>query len=232
MRKRLRQPHQIPLVVCGCILIVGCSILALDEGDFDADAIPGDYSAIYADLELGSGAALISPDPAFVFDLEFTADGRFSGRLTFPEPLPDRFGGLWGGGTTPVGAAGGGPGGMETGYQRGKIQAESMLDEHRNHAGSLPLIGVNTFLNPQPAATFDMELARSTEAEKQSQISRLGEFQSRHSEQSANALQRLRAAATNDENVFTELMQAVRYCSLGQITHTFFEVGGQYRRNM
>jgi hypothetical protein len=98
MRKRLRQPHQIPLVVCGCILIVGCSILALDEGDFDADAIPGDYSAIYADLELGSGAALISPDPAFVFDLEFTADGRFSGRLTFPEPLPERFGDLvWGG---------------------------------------------------------------------------------------------------------------------------------------
>ena len=77
-----------------------------------------------------------------------------------------------------------------------------------------------------------MELARSTEAEKQSQISRLGEFQSRHSEQSADALQRLRAAAINDENVFTELMHAVRHCSLGQITDTFFEVGGQYRRNM
>ena len=131
-----------------------------------------------------------------------------------------------------ISARGGVLGAMETGYQRGKIQDESMVYEHRKHDGSLPLVGVNTFLNPQPAAAFDMELARSTEAEKQSQISRLGEFQSRHSEQSADALQRLRAAAINDENVFTELMHAVRHCSLGQITDTFFEVGGQYRRNM
>ncbi len=99
MQKPLREPHQIPLVVCGCILIASCDVLGLDEGDFDADAIPGDYAAIYASLGgLGSGAELITPDPASVFDLEFTADGRFSGRLTFPEPLPERFAELvWGG---------------------------------------------------------------------------------------------------------------------------------------
>lgn len=123
-------------------------------------------------------------------------------------------------------------GAMETGYQRGKIQDESMHYEHRKHDGSLPLIGVNTFLNPDPAPDFNMELARSTEAEKQSQISRLAQFHSRHSEHSTKALERLRAAASNNENVFTELMHAVRHCSLGQITETFFEVGGQYRRNM
>ena len=131
-----------------------------------------------------------------------------------------------------ISARGGVLGAMETGYQRGKIQDESMVYEHRKHDGSLPLIGVNTFLNPQPATGFDMELARSTEAEKQGQIRRLAEFQSQHSGQLADALQRLRAAAINDENVFAELMHAVRHCSLGQITDTFFEVGGQYRRNM
>ena len=98
MRRRLRQPHQIRLVICGCILMAGCDILTPDSGGFDADAIPGDYSAVGAELELGSGASLATPDPANVFDLEFTADGRFSGRLTFPEPLPERFGELvWGG---------------------------------------------------------------------------------------------------------------------------------------
>lgn len=123
-------------------------------------------------------------------------------------------------------------GAMETGYQRGKIQDESMLYEHRKHDGSLPLIGVNTFLNPEPEAEFDIKLARSTEAEKQSQIKRLAEFKSRNIDQSDAALQRLHQAAVNDENVFAELMNAVRYCSLGQITNKFFEVGGQYRRNM
>ena len=123
-------------------------------------------------------------------------------------------------------------GAMETGYQRGRIQDESMVYEHRKHDGSLPIVGVNTFLNPAPATEFDLELARSTEEEKQSQIKRLAEFQQRNASEAADALDRLRQAATNNENVFAELMNAVRYCSLGQITDTFFEVGGQYRRNM
>ena len=123
-------------------------------------------------------------------------------------------------------------GAMETGYQRGKIQDESMYYEHRKHDGSLPLIGVNTFLNPEPEVEVEIELARSTEAEKQSQIDRLAAFKSRNAEHADEALERLRRAAINNENVFEELMDAVRYCSLGQITDTFFEVGGQYRRNM
>lgn len=123
-------------------------------------------------------------------------------------------------------------GAMETGYQRGKIQDESMYYEHRKHDGSLPLVGVNTFLNPVPETEFEIELARSTEKEKQSQIKRLADFKSRHVTASKDALQKLRNAAINNENVFEELMNAVRYCSLGQITDTFFEVGGQYRRNM
>ena len=107
-----------------------------------------------------------------------------------------------------------------------------MYYEHREHDGSLPLIGVNTFLNPEPEAEVEIELARSTETEKQSQIDRLAAFKSRNAEHSVGALERLRRAAINNENVFEELMNAVRYCSLGQITDTFFEVGGQYRRNM
>ena len=123
-------------------------------------------------------------------------------------------------------------GAMETGYQRGKIQDESMLYEHRKHDGSLPLIGGNIFLSDEPEPELEIELARSTTEEKESQISRLNDFKSRHSAQSEEALQRLRAAAINDENVFAELMNAVRVCSLGQITDAFFEVGGQYRRSM
>ena len=123
-------------------------------------------------------------------------------------------------------------GAMETGYQRGKIQDESMLYEHRKHDGSLPLIGVNTFLNPEPESQPKIELARSTDEEKRSQINRLAEFKARNADDSAQALERLRAAAINNENVFEELMNAVRFCSLGQTTDTFFEVGGQYRRNM
>lgn len=123
-------------------------------------------------------------------------------------------------------------GAMETGYQRGKIQDESMHYEHRKHDGSLPLVGVNTFLNNEAEPDVEIKLARSTDAEKQSQIDRLAEFKKRNAEHSEAALQRLRSAAINNENVFEELMNAVRYCSLGQITDTFFEVGGQYRRNM
>ena len=100
------------------------------------------------------------------------------------------------------------------------------------HDGSLPLIGVNTFLNPKGKEALTIELARSTDEEKRSQISRLRDFQQRHSANSGHALERIRQAAINDENIFTELVSAVRYCSLGQISDTLYEVGGQYRRNM
>jgi len=123
-------------------------------------------------------------------------------------------------------------GAMETGYQRGKIQDESMFYEHKKHDGSLPIVGVNTFLNPKPPEEFTVELARSTDAEKQNQIKRLRDFQKRNADKSEHALQKLRKAAIENENVFEELVNAVRYCSLGQITDTFFDVGGQYRRSM
>jgi len=123
-------------------------------------------------------------------------------------------------------------GAMETGYQRGKIQDESMYYEHKKHDGSLPLVGVNTFLNPEPEAAVEIELARSTTAEKDSQIARLRDFHKQHADKAPLALQRLQAAAVNNENVFAELLEAVKVCSLGQITEAFFEVGGQYRRNM
>ena len=123
-------------------------------------------------------------------------------------------------------------GAMETGYQRSKIQEESMYYEHRKHDGSLPLVGVNTFLNPEPEAAFSVKLARSTDAEKQSQLQRLATFKQQHENDCDAALTRLQHAARNNQNVFAELMHAVRHCSLGQITDAFFEVGGQYRRNM
>ncbi|MFQ5936175.1 MAG: methylmalonyl-CoA mutase family protein, partial [Acidiferrobacterales bacterium] len=123
-------------------------------------------------------------------------------------------------------------GAMETGYQRGKIQEESLYYESRKHDGSLPIIGINTFLNPNPLEDIAIELARSTEEEKQSQLSRLREFQARHKDDAKVALERIRQAAINNENVFAVLMDAVRCCSLGQITEAMFEVGGKYRRNM
>jgi methylmalonyl-CoA mutase len=124
-------------------------------------------------------------------------------------------------------------GAMETGYQRGKIQEESLHYETLKHDGTLPIIGVNTFRNPQPVeAANAIPLARSTAEEKQSQIRRLREFQQRHQRQAPAALQRLRQVAMANGNVFAELMVAVRTCSLGQITNALFEVGGQYRRNM
>ncbi|AMV41237.1 fused isobutyryl-CoA mutase/GTPase IcmF [Paraburkholderia caribensis] len=124
-------------------------------------------------------------------------------------------------------------GAMETGYQRGRIQDESMLYEHRKHDGSYPIVGVNTFLGahahdaPPPIA-----LARSTEEEKQGQLKRLRAFQSSRESDAPAMLERLKQAVIDDENVFAVLMEAVRVCSLGQITHALFEVGGQYRRNM
>jgi methylmalonyl-CoA mutase len=124
-------------------------------------------------------------------------------------------------------------GAMETGYQRGKIQEESMQYEHLKHDGTLPIIGVNTFRNPkgQPALQT-LELARSTEEEKQSQLKRLAGFHARNADEAPAMLAALQQAVINDENVFAKLMDAVRDCSLGQITEALFEVGGQYRRNM
>jgi len=124
-------------------------------------------------------------------------------------------------------------GAMETGYQRGRIQEESMLYEHRKHDGSLPIVGVNTFRNPNGAAApATLALARSTDDEKRSQLARLDDFQRRHAQEAPAALARLRQAAIDDDNVFAHLMDAVRVCSLGQVTTALFEVGGQYRRNM
>src|SRR5207247_11468448 len=124
-------------------------------------------------------------------------------------------------------------GAMETGYQRGRIQDESMLYEQRKHTGTLPIIGVNTFRSPGGVAQRGpIELARGTDAEKQSQLDRLADFHARHREQAEAALQRLRDAALAGDNVFGWLMDAARVCSLGQITDAFLEVGGQYRRNI
>jgi isobutyryl-CoA mutase len=132
-----------------------------------------------------------------------------------------------------ISSRGGVLGAMETGYQRGKIQEESMVYEHRKHDGSYPIVGVNTFRNPHgDPVPAKLELIRSTEEEKRSQLQRLREFHRRHAKHSPAMLERLRQAVIRDQNVFAVLMDAVRVCSLGQITHALFEVGGQYRRNM
>ncbi|MFL6125713.1 fused isobutyryl-CoA mutase/GTPase IcmF [Actinophytocola sp.] len=125
-------------------------------------------------------------------------------------------------------------GAMETGYQRGRIQDESMAYEQRKHDGSLPLVGVNTFLPSKENAEElpTIELARATEEEKRSQVDRTRTFQAEHATEAEEALRRLRAAVAEDRNVFGELMAAARVCTLGQVTDAFFEVGGQYRRNV
>ena len=124
-------------------------------------------------------------------------------------------------------------GAMETGYQRSKIQDESMHYEMQKHTGELPIIGVNTFRNPHGDQVMDkLELARSTEAEKQSQLQRLQAFHARNASQTPAMLKTLQQAVIDNRNVFAVLMDAVRVCSLGQITHALFEVGGQYRRNL
>ena len=124
-------------------------------------------------------------------------------------------------------------GAMETGYQRGRIQDESMHYEMLKHTGELPIIGVNTFRNPHGDAVHDkLELARSTDEEKQSQLARLEGFHATHAAESPAMLKRLQQAVIENKNVFEVLMDAVRVCSLGQITNALFEVGGQYRRNM
>ncbi len=124
-------------------------------------------------------------------------------------------------------------GAMETGYQRGKIQEESLYYEHKKHDGSYPIIGVNTFRNPDALeAGGSIPLQRSTEEEKQGQIRRLREFQKRNAAKAPAALEKLKQTVIDNDNVFAELMNAVRYCSLGQITDALFKVGGQYRRSM
>jgi methylmalonyl-CoA mutase len=124
-------------------------------------------------------------------------------------------------------------GAMETGYQRGRIQDESILYESRKHDGTLPIIGVNTFRNPEGDDLPErLELARSTGDEKHSQLRRLADFYTAHAEESPSALARLQEAALGGGNVFAALMYAVRSCSLGQITEALFDVGGRYRRNV
>ncbi|BBO69433.1 Fused isobutyryl-CoA mutase [Desulfosarcina alkanivorans] len=135
-------------------------------------------------------------------------------------------------------ARGGVLGAMETGYQRSKIQEESIYYETLKHTGAYPIVGVNTFRDPH-ADGADMiegasciDLARATTEEKESQLTRLKEFQSRHADQAPEALARLQKVALSGDNIFAELMETVKCCSLGQITGALYGVGGQYRRNM
>ena len=124
-------------------------------------------------------------------------------------------------------------GAMETGYQRGKIQEESMHYEMQKHTGEYPIIGVNTFRNPhEDPNPKQIELARSTTEEKESQLARLADSHARHAHEAPAMLKRLQQAVIDNQNVFNVLMDAVRCCSLGQVTNALFEVGGQYRRSM
>ena len=123
---------------------------------------------------------------------------------------------------------------METMYQRGKIQEESLYYETKKHDGSLPLIGVNTYLSGSDAAEQHKgaQLIRSTEEEKQNQVAAVRAFQARNVARSPAALAALQRVAASGGNVFAELMECVKVCSLGQISHALYQVGGQYRRNM
>lgn len=126
-------------------------------------------------------------------------------------------------------------GAMERQYQRGKIQEESLYYESKKHSGELPIIGVNTYLNPNPQSEDDinsMEVARATQEEKEQQIKNLRDFQKANEAEAKEALERLKKVAASNGNIFEELMETVKVASLGQITHALYEVGGQYRRNM
>ncbi|WP_412476374.1 methylmalonyl-CoA mutase family protein [Flavobacterium sp. TBRC 19031] len=124
-------------------------------------------------------------------------------------------------------------GAMETMYQRSKIQEESLYYETLKHTGEFPIIGVNTFLSSKGSPTvIPAEVIRATEEEKQFQISTLHNLHQAHAGKEAEQLQSLQEAAINNKNIFEKLMEATKYCSLGQITSALFEVGGQYRRNM
>jgi len=126
-------------------------------------------------------------------------------------------------------------GAMETGYQRSKIQEESMYYENLKHTGELPIIGVNTFRDPDAdleQLSEYIELSRATESEKKSQLNRLAAFKKRNKKEADNALQRLQSVSLSGENIFEELMETVKVCTLGQITQALYDVGGKYRRNM
>ncbi len=131
-------------------------------------------------------------------------------------------------------ARGGVLGAMERGYQRSEIQEESLRYEHLKAAGTYPIVGVNTFVNPDADhedAINNMELRRGTEEEQRGQVQRLREFHRRHADTAPPALKALQDTCLANDNIFAELMHTVRVCSLGQITQALFEVGGQYRRN-
>ncbi|MUV37419.1 Isobutyryl-CoA mutase [Lentibacillus sp. JNUCC-1] len=126
-------------------------------------------------------------------------------------------------------------GAMERQYQRGKIQEESLYYEGKKHSGELPIVGVNTYLNPNPPTEDEinaMELARASKEEKEQQITQLKAFQETHGDKTEAALERLKKTAASGGNIFEELMETVKVASLGQITGALYEVGGQYRRNM
>jgi isobutyryl-CoA mutase len=124
-------------------------------------------------------------------------------------------------------------GAMERMYQRNKIQEESLHYEHLKHTGEFPIVGVNTFLNKKGSPTIiPAEVIRSTREEKNQQIENVRAFQQRNKTKSGQALRRLKDVAINNGNLFNELMETVKYCTLGEITHALYEVGGQYRRNM
>jgi len=124
-------------------------------------------------------------------------------------------------------------GSMERMYQRNKIQEESLFYEHQKHTGELPLIGVNTFLSKNGSPTIlPTEVIRSTTEEKEQQIINVKAFWKRNEQASVDRLSKLKEVAINNGNLFEELMETVKYCSLGQITNALYEVGGQYRRNM
>lgn len=123
-------------------------------------------------------------------------------------------------------------GAMESRYQRNKIQEESLYYEQLKNSGELPIIGVNTFVNDKYLQEDKIELSRSTEEEKKWQLNNLIAFQKRNEKFSKQYLDKLKDVALNDGNIFAELIETVKYASLGQITNTLFEVGGKYRRDM
>jgi methylmalonyl-CoA mutase len=128
---------------------------------------------------------------------------------------------------------GGVPGAMETMYQRGKIQEESLYYENLKHSGALPIMGVNTFLSSTGSPTVTPgEVIRATEEEKRYQIEMLNELHQFHAGESKNIVEKLKISAIQNKNVFAELMEAAKQCSIGQMTAALFQVGGQYRRNM
>ena len=133
-------------------------------------------------------------------------------------------------------ARGGVLGAMETQYQRGKIQEESLTYEHLKHSGELPLVGINTFEDPTTLGDDweppEPELRRATPAEKQGQLDSVARFQAAHADSAPEALARLKQVALSGGNVFGELMNTVRVATLGQITNALYQVGGEYRRNL